>query len=350
MKNNKPIVLILCGGKSLRLWPLSEYKSKNFLDIFGFSPLELTIKRFLKITSIENIFLVTSQKERKNIRRARLIKKGNIFFEPESKNTAAAILLSLLYLKKRFSQDDILVISPVDHIIKGEKEFYSALKITLDVAGGGWICTLGIKPVQSTPNFGYIEVEKEIEKNVFSVKRFIEKPARPLAGEIIRKGNSFYNSGIFISSLSTLDKEYKKYYNSYEDFTNVFNKLNYASDRNFSAIYRKIESIPFDRVIMEKTTRMRLVKGSFFWKDFGSWHAIYEALAKDRNGNVKKGNIFINNGENNFIYLSDSKKKVLVTGLKDIFFVDTDEYALLTHRHYLDNLKLALKDFKVKVR
>jgi len=58
MPDNKPLVLILCGGRSLRLWPLSEKVSKNFLDIFGFSPLELTIKRFLKITTLDNIFLV----------------------------------------------------------------------------------------------------------------------------------------------------------------------------------------------------------------------------------------------------------------------------------------------------
>ena len=49
MVKNKPLVLIMCGGQSLRLWPLSQYKSKNFIDIFGFSPLELTIKRYLKI-------------------------------------------------------------------------------------------------------------------------------------------------------------------------------------------------------------------------------------------------------------------------------------------------------------
>ena len=67
MKKNKPVVLILCGGQSLRLWPLSKYKSKNFLDVFGFSPLELTIRRFLKITSPENVFLVANQKEKKRI-------------------------------------------------------------------------------------------------------------------------------------------------------------------------------------------------------------------------------------------------------------------------------------------
>jgi mannose-1-phosphate guanylyltransferase len=207
MKDNQPLVLILCGGQSLRLWPLSEYKSKNFLDIFGFSPLEFTVKRFLKITCRKNIFLAASCHEKNAISKLKLVRKENIFCEPQSKNTAPAILLSLFYLKNKFSQDKVLIVSPVDHLIREESEFISALQNAVRVAKSGWICTLGIKPDQATPNFGYIQISKEIEKDTFSIKKFIEKPSRPEAQELIRKGDSFYNSGVFISSLSVLDKE-----------------------------------------------------------------------------------------------------------------------------------------------
>ncbi|MDP2922314.1 MAG: sugar phosphate nucleotidyltransferase [Candidatus Omnitrophota bacterium] len=350
MKNNEPLVLILCGGRSLRLWPLSEYKSKNFLDIFGFSPLELTIRRFSKITSSNNIFLITNCKEKNALIKLKLIKKENIFCEPESKNTAAAILLALFYLRKKFSQDKPLIISPVDHLIKNEEYFYSAVKKSLAVSKNGWICTLGIKPTQATPNFGYIQVDKEVEKDVFSIKRFVEKPTRPQAQELIRKGDSFYNSGMFISSIHILDKEYKKHYSYYNIFFDAFRRIKHPCDKNVSYIYKKLEDIPFDKAIMEKTAKIRLIRANFFWRDFGSWHSIYEVLPKDASGNVKRGKAFIYNGENNFIYLDDLKKKVLLLGLKDIFFIDTDDYTLLAHRHYLDNLKLALKEFKKKVK
>jgi mannose-1-phosphate guanylyltransferase len=350
VKNNEPLVLILCGGQSLRLWPLSEYKSKNFLDIFGFSPLEFTIKRFLKIAPPENIFLVTNCREKGLISKLNLVKKENIFCEPQSKNTAAAILLSLFYLKEKFAQDKVLIISPVDHLIKQEKQFYSAVNNAVKVSEGGWICTLGLKPIQPTPSFGYIQIEKEIAKGVFSIKRFVEKPTRLQAQEFIRQGDSFYNSGMFISPLSLLDREYKKYYPHYVDFVNIFRKTSCPAEKNINFIYKKIENIPFDRAIMEKTVRMRLIKGEFFWRDFGNWHAIYEVLNKDNSGNVRKGNVFIYNAENNLAYLDDKKKKVLIMGLKDIFFVDTGKFVLLTHRHYLDNLKSALKEFKAKAK
>jgi mannose-1-phosphate guanylyltransferase len=350
VKDNQPLVLILCGGQSLRLWPLSEYKSKNFLDIFGFSPLEFTVKRFLKITSAENIFLITSCKEKNTISKLKLVRKENIFCEPQSKNTAAAILLSIFYLKDKFAQDKVLVISPVDHLIKEEGQFYAALKNAIKVSENGWICTLGIKPAQPTPNFGYIQVEKEISRGVFSIKGFVEKPTRLQAQELIQRGDSFYNSGMFISPLSLLDREYKKYYPYYIDFVKVLKRVSCVTEKNLSFLYRKLEDVPFDKAIMEKTLRVRLIKGDFFWRDFGSWYAIYEALAKDSRANVKKGNVFMHNSENNLVYVDDRKKKVLVAGLKNIFFIDTGNFVLLTHRHYLDNFKLALKDFKTKTK
>lgn len=342
---DKPAILILCGGQSLRLWPLSEDKSKNFLDIFGFTPLELTIKRFLKVTTIDNIFLVANAKEKKSLAKLKLINRKNIFFEPESKNTAAAILFSLMRLKEKYPADKVLIISPVDHLIKDKKEFSGALKNAIVAARSGLIATLGIQPDVPTPNFGYIQAGQKIGKNIFSIRRFIEKPNRFEAHELIRKGNSFYNSGMFISSIATLEKEYKKYYEFYNEFS-----TNSSFGGKLHSMYKKIDNVPFDKAIMEKTKNAALVKAKFFWKDFGTWQAIYESLPKDKSGNVKRGKVFTYNANNNLIYLSNFKKKVLVLGLEDVFFIDTEKFTLLTNRHNLDNLKSALKAFKAKLK
>ncbi len=336
--SNKPLVLIMCGGRSLRLWPLSEYKSKNFMDIFGFSPLELTIRRYLKITTKDNIFLVANKSEKRALTKLKLINKSNIFFEPASKNTAAAILLSLQYLKKL--SDKSIIISPVDHLIKDEKEFYKALKKSLEVSRQGFICTLGIKPLEPTPNFGYIQTQGQKPKGVFAVKRFIEKPAAALAKKLIAKGNCFYNSGMFISTVGALLGEYKTYYPYYNSFARGFDASKVAP------LYKKIPDIPFDKAIMEKSKKVKLIKALFSWKDFGSWNTVYEVLPKDKCGSIKRGNIFISQGKNNFIYLDNMKKKILVLGIDDIFMIEAKDYTLLTNRTSLDSLKAALKEFK----
>ena len=337
MRRDKPIVLVLCGGRSLRLWPLSRYHSKNFFYVFGFSPLELTLKRFKKITPLENIFFVANQNEKAELYKAKYAKRRNIFFEPLSKNTASAVLLSLLYLR-RYSQQSI-IITPVDSLIGNESVFFKAIVKALKAASKGQICTLGIVPKELTIHFGYIEAGREDAKRIFSVKRFIEKPSAVCARRLIKKGNCFYNSGIFVSSVSTLINEYQKYYPRYEDFVR-----NFGNNKNkITLLYRKIEDIPFDKAIMEKSKCIKMIKANFSWKDFGTWSAIYEVLPKDERGNVMKGSPFIYNGKNNFIYLDNRKKKVLLLGLRDVFFIDTKDYSLLAHRNYLDNLKAALK-------
>lgn len=282
--------------------------------------------------------MVANQKEKKELAKLKLISKKNIFFESASKNTAAAIFLSLLHLNK-YSQRN-LIISPVDALIKEKAEFYKTIRKSLAVASDGWICTLGLEPSSPTPNFGYIQIKKGGKKGVFSVNKFIEKPTVAKAKKLIALGNCFYNSGMFVASVATLISEYKKYYPGYEKFVKNF------SLKKMPSFYKSIPSIPFDKAIMEKTKKVKLVKGRFSWKDFGSWLAIYETLAKDNKGNVVKGNSFIDGGKNNFIYLDGVKKKVLVLGLEDVFFIDTKDFTLIASRDHLNNLKSALGKFR----
>ncbi|MFH1504058.1 MAG: sugar phosphate nucleotidyltransferase [Candidatus Omnitrophota bacterium] len=333
--NSKPFVLILCGGRSLRLWPLSQYKSKNFIDVFSFSPLELTIKRFLKVTSAENIFLAASCKEKKALAKIKLIPQKNIIFEPQSKNTAAAVLLALQHFKK-YPQKN-LIITPVDNLIEKEKEFYKSLDKALRASCLGSICTLGIKPLEPTPNFGYIQIQGRGVKGIFDVQRFIEKPKPDKAAKLISQGNCFHNSGMFISLVGTLISEYKKYYAQYNCFVEKFDA------KKINLLYEEIPDIPFDKAIMEKSKKVKLVKSGFSWKDFGNWQTIYEILSKDKNGNAGCGKYFAWESKNNLIYLDNPKKKTLILGLKDIFFVDTKDYTLIANRAQLNNLKSALK-------
>ncbi len=334
-----PIVLIMCGGQSLRLWPLSEYKSKNFMDVFGFSPLELTIKRFLKITTKNNIFFVTNKNEVKDLIKIKLVKKENIIAEPASKNTAPAVLLSVLHLLKKFPADTPVIISPVDHLIK-DGNFYATLKSALNAVSKEGICTLGIKPIEPTPHFGYIQAGKSIKEGVFYVKRFIEKPSAVRAKKLIKAKSVSYNSGMFISTLCVLDSEYRKLYPSYRIFIDLFKK------KKIALLYKKIKDIPFDKAIMEKTKKAFVVKGDFFWRDFGNWNALHEVLPKDSNNNVKKGKVSVYNSKNNLSYVDEKDKQVVLVGVDNIAVIDTPKYILISSRDILNSLKSIVKQLK----
>ncbi len=338
-EQNKPLVLILCGGRSLRLWPLCEYRSKNFIDVFEFSPLETTIRRFLKVTSRDNIYLVVQEREKKKFCSLNQIKPENIFVEPQSKNTAAAVLLGLYRWRNQLQRP--IIISPVDHLIRKENLFYQALGKALQAAERGYICTLGIRAKEPNPHFGYIIAGKSLSSGkVFNVRRFVEKPQRAKALQLIRSGKCFYNSGMFIAKVGTLLEEYKRYYRPFKGF------MRSASAGTLAGFYRNIKEIPFDTAIMEKTKKASVVAGNFFWRDFGSWHAIYELLSKDSAGNVRRGKVFIRKANRNLVFIDNPQKKVLITGLDDVFLVDTRDHLLLTSRACVDELKTVLAEFR----
>ncbi|MBD3246899.1 MAG: hypothetical protein GF333_07840 [Candidatus Omnitrophica bacterium] len=338
--NDKPYVLIMCGGQSVRLWPLSEYKSKNFLDLFGFSPLEHTIRRFLKVTTKDRIFLVANQSERASLRRIRSLPSKNIFYEPASRNTAAAVLFALRKMPRKVK--GTLVISPVDHYIRPEGKFRSALTKALRAAHTGTICTLGVRPDSPSVHMGYIQAGMQRGRNLYEVHRFVEKPSVAQAKRLLRGKKTFFNCGLFIAPVRVLWEEFERWY----PFTSLF--CNARAHADFRRVYRKIPAEPFDKVIMEKTRRRAVVHGQFSWKDFGSWHTVYELLKKDSQGNALNGNVCAVRAKNNCVYLTGEKKKLLLMGLEDVFVIDTPEHTFIAHRQELDNLKATLRRLNLR--
>lgn len=341
--NKQPIVLIMCGGKSLRLWPLSEYTSKNFIDVFGFSPLELAIKRFSKITDKKNIFLVANISEKRSILKIKGLKKDNIFFEPASRNTAAAITFALFNLLAKFSKDRTLIISPVDNLISNNKEFKLTLKRCVEFSRTGKIGLIGIKADKPTSQLGFIRAGKTLNAKVFKAVGFVEKPSLSKAKKLVKSGKYYYNAGMFIATLASFESECRKYYRHFSGFTKAY-KSKQPSSKKLNQLYTKLTNIPFDKAVMEKTKLAFLVKSTFEWRDFGSWNTIHDILARNKDNNVLCGKAALVQCKNSLVYAKEGRRKILALGLKNIIFVVTPEHVLIADKSSLGNLKTALED------
>ena len=344
-KDNTTAIIIICGGQSKRLWPLSKYQSKNFLNLWGKPPLEETLLRFLDIVPRENIFFVGAKKEKNSfysLAKKYKLKRNNFILEPQAKNTAAAVLLGLLAVESKLG-DKKVVIAPIDHLIKPQKKFLADLKCALSAAQEGKIVTFAIMPRFPSVNFGYIELDKKkkLAGCAYKVKRFIEKPSLKKAKILLKKGNYFFNSGIFVSTLNVLLSQYRSYYKEFS----LFSK--YYSHKSLDKIYSQLEDIPFDKAIMEKTKDAASVIANFSWYDFGTWNAVYELLPKDSSKNAVAKKVFVSGGKENLVYkdkASLGKKKILVLGLDRIRVVDTPEFLLISSEEGLDLLKSSLKE------
>ena len=283
---NNIYAVILVGGIGKRLQPLSRpSRPKPFLSVTRDrrTIFAKTIARIRKILPIENIIVVA------NKRQARLIKKsspkivrGNLLLEKASKNTAPAIALASLKLKKR-SGDAVIVVLPADHYIGNESVYLNTLKKGIDFVEGnpGALVTIGLKPSFPATGYGYIRVKaRSLRGDVYKVERFVEKPDIETAQKFINDGRYLWNTGTFIfkavTFLGAIRRLAKGIYGPLKDMRKIEEK------------YDMLPDISVDYAIMEKAYDIYCVKGSYRWEDIGSFSSLKKVLKAEGRRFVEK--------------------------------------------------------------
>lgn len=339
-------VIILAGGGGTRLFPLSrDCYPKQFLHVIGDkSLLAQTIERFLGLVEAKDIIIVTNeryifhvQSEIKSIN----AQEAHIITEPMGKNTASAIALAQSYCQDVLQCDDneILFVSPSDHLIKPIDAFQDLIKNAQDVAKDN-IMTLGIKPTKPEIGYGYIEVEKnsDLAKKVISFK---EKPDLAIAKEYISSGNYYWNGGMFMFSIATMQAELTKYMPAIIDITQ--NGYQYTVDN-----FINMPDISIDYAVAEKSQKMMMIPmENIYWNDIGSFDAIAEVLS-DKDKNVFKGDILAENCIDTMI-IGDNR---LIAGidLENLMIIDTPDALLVAKKGESQKVKNIVNKLKQSKR
>lgn len=339
-------IIILAGGGGTRLFPLSrDCYPKQFLHVIGDkSLLAQTIERFLGLVEAEDIIIVTNERyifhvqaELKTIN----AQKAHIITEPMGKNTAPAIALAQSYCQDvlQCDDDEILFVSPSDHLIKPIDAFQDLIKNAQDVAKDN-IVTLGIKPTKPEIGYGYIEAEKNntLAKKVISFK---EKPDLATAREYIASGNYYWNGGMFMFSIATMQSELTKYMPAIIDITQ--NGYQYTVDN-----FINMPDISIDYAVAEKSQKMMMIPmENIYWNDIGSFDAIAEVLS-DKDKNVFKGDILAENCTDTMI-IGDNR---LIAGidLENLMIIDTPDALLVAKKGESQKVKNIVNRLKQSKR
>lgn len=338
-------VVIMAGGSGTRLWPLSrENFPKQFIEIDGETLLTKTYKRFLKLVNPSDVFVITNEKYKfyviNSLSKQNPLIDKNLILEPLPRNTLGALILSLKYLKEKekISDDEIIFLSPSDHIIRKEDEFISILNNATKYAKKS-IITFGIKPTSPHTGYGYIEISKKITDLFYKVERFTEKPDLKTAIKYISTDKYFWNSGMFLFSYKTILTELKKHQNSEYLFfskTKLDDMIN-----NFS----RIQNISIDYAIMEKTKNIIVALSDISWSDIGSWEVFSEIFKSDENSNIKIGNIIDIDTKNSFIY-SNTGKLISTIDIENLIIVNTEDAILISKKGSGEKVKEVVKNLK----
>jgi len=285
--------VILCGGSGTRLWPNKKHhQPKQFIDFGNWTLFGKTLDR-IKNSLFDYPIISTNEKYISNIRnhlRIKGFKKYKIILEPAKKNTASAMLSSVLI--KEIPENQPLIFLTSDHLIEKTNLFNKSIKQHKKYLTDKNIFIFGIKPSNPSSEFGYFLSKKINKKN--KVIKFIEKPSIKKAKKII-KNNAYWNSGMFFLTKKSIINNFRKYQkvifrhclNSVEK-SKFKNNIYYLSKKDFL----RCKSISFDYAILEKSKDINAIKLNIPWSDLGSWKEICKVYDKLKNKYKKKKNIF----------------------------------------------------------
>ncbi len=320
MKTNNTIThVILTGGVGSRLWPLSrKSQPKQYLDIFnGKSLFEMTLERNRSVT---NKIMVVGNVDNCHLSRMILEKSATQYIdiiEATPRNTAAAIAFAAFVS----NPDDILLITPSDHIIENEINYKAAVNNAILKAAQGNIVTFGIKPSKPETGYGYIEFEGD------KVLAFHEKPNLTKAIEFLQKDNFYWNSGMFCFKASVFLEELEKF----EPEVYKQSKLAWESNENGLLnldLSLKIPSISVDYAVMERSKKIKVIPSLFEWSDLGSFESVYDYLIKTGHPADEYGNIVIG-----------TEIHTSFIGLENCIFVHTPDAFLILQKEKSQDVK-----------
>ncbi|RTZ02044.1 mannose-1-phosphate guanylyltransferase [Flavobacterium bomense] len=276
--------VVLTGGVGSRLWPLSrKSQPKQYLSLFaGRSLFELTVARnaalvtdVIIVGNAGNCHLSTEVMVKKEASYTHII-------EATPRNTAAAIAFAAFASEP----DDILVVTPSDHIIEETDLYERTVEEAIALAKNNYIVTFGIQPTKPEIGYGYIEFEGS------NVLAFHEKPNIETAVAFIAQGNYLWNSGLFCFKAGLYLEELKKQ----EPELYKYSKIAWESNVDGMLDYdlsMQIPAISVDYAVMERSKNIRVVPSHFGWSDLGSFESVYEYLVKTGHPVDDKGNISI---------------------------------------------------------
>lgn len=314
------INVILSGGVGSRLWPLSrKSRPKQYLPIFEVET--LFQKTALRNKSFSESVIVVGNCDNYLLSRKDLENSGiNEFseiIEACPRNTAAAIAFAAF----KANPEDILFVTPSDHLIDADEQYETAVLRAIHLANEGHIVTFGLKPSRPETGFGYIESNGE------EVESFREKPNLKTAENFLKKGNFFWNSGMFCFKSGIYLEELSKFEPEVFETSKLAFENSDSGKLNFE-LSMKIPSISVDYAVMERTEKIKMVASNFHWSDMGSFESIYEYLEKEGHPKDEFGNMVIG-----------STIHTEFTGLNNTILIQTPDAILVLRKENAQDVK-----------
>ncbi|MFQ5963144.1 MAG: mannose-1-phosphate guanylyltransferase [Candidatus Scalinduaceae bacterium] len=349
-------VVIMAGGSGTRFWPWSREKTpKQLLKITGKDTMiKQTVDRIVTEIPPDNIYVVTTSFQADSIKKElSQIPAKNILSEPFGRNTAACIGLAATIISKK-DADAVMAVMTADHVIEPSDIYLNTLRCAERLASNAKVLiTFGIKPKEPSVNYGYIQRSEEgIDFDgflVYDAKCFLEKPDRTTAGRLVESGNYYWNSGIFVWSVSTILENIKTFM---PELALGLARIKKSIDTPYESRvihneYKQFENVSIDYGVMEKASNVKIIEANFMWDDVGSWLAVERLNKSDQNNNTILGKHCGINTHGSII-VGDDERLITTINVSDIIVVSTKDVTMVCNKNNAEDIKKLISVLKEK--
>jgi len=349
--------VILSGGSGTRLWPLSRSaQPKQLLPLVSDrTMLQETVLRLadwpelmppLFVCGNEHRFMIAEQ-----MRELGVTPLG-ILLEPVGRNTAPAVAAAANFLLG-VDANAVMLVLPADHVIKDVEAFRVAVLRAVTAVEDGALATFGIVPTKPETGYGYIRRGNALAaaRGCFSVERFVEKPDLDTAEKFLAVGDYFWNSGMFLFRA-------RRYLDELNEFCpematacaaavrDAYHDLDFC--RLDEKLFAESPSDSIDYAVMEHTNHAVVVPADIGWSDVGSWSALWEVLQADADGNVLRGDVYVDGVRNSLVRAET--RLVGAIGVSDLVIVETADAVLVAHKDHVQKVKQLVDHLKQSKR
>jgi mannose-1-phosphate guanylyltransferase/mannose-6-phosphate isomerase len=349
--------VILSGGAGTRLWPLSRaVLPKQLLPLVSNrTMLQDTALRVTGGTELMAPLIVCGNEHRfmvaEQMREINVTPLG-ILLEPAGRNTAPAVAAAAAFLLT-IDPDAVMLVLPADHVIKDGAAFKQSIQHAAALVSDGALATFGIVPQGPETGYGYIRRGAAVAgtDNGYQVARFVEKPDRATAESFLADGSYYWNSGMFLFRADRYLSELKEFNPAMAAAAESALRTGYR-DLDFcrldEATWNACPSDSIDYAVMERTTHAVVVPADIGWSDVGSWSALWEVQQGDTDGNVLRGDVYVDGVKNSLVRAES--RIVAVVGLDDVVVVETNDAVLVAHKDQVQRVKQIVEHLKSRER
>jgi mannose-1-phosphate guanylyltransferase len=344
--------VIFAGGVGTRLWPVSRKRSpKQFEKIIGNkSTLQTYIDLLLPDFSAEDIYVATG-KEYVSLVKEQLdfIPDENIIGEPSRRDLGPAVAFWAGYLAKKFPNEPMLILFS-DHLIRNKDRFLQMLSSVNKMlqTEPEKVIYFGHKARFASVNLGWIQTGPTLKNvddiNFYEFEGFKYRPDKDLADKWFTDNKHYcWNLGSFASTPEYLYKLFERFdpkiYNLTEEILKYIDTPQF--EEMFAKYYADMPSIHVDNAIAEQLDKnfAYVVMEDIGWSDIGAWEALKEALETNKEDNITRGEVLLQDTKDTLVYNYNNKKLVVGIDLDDFLVVDTEDVLLVTKKTSVPKVK-----------